>query len=91
MPHSVAIVIDRVEESPDITRILSTIHVERPSQKGILIGKRGQMLKNIGTAARQQIQKLIAGKVYLELFVKVQLKWRQSRTRLAELGYRIEE
>ncbi len=91
VPHSVAIVIDRVEESPDITRILSTIHVERPSQKGILIGKRGQMLKNIGTAARQQIQKLIAGKVYLELFVKVQLKWRQSRTRLAELGYRIEE
>ena len=49
------------------------------------------MLKTIGSTARQQIQKLIAGKVYLELFVKVQPKWRQSRLRLAELGYRLEE
>ncbi len=91
VPHSVAIVIDRVDEAPEITRILATIHVERPSQKGILIGKGGQMLKTIGTAARQQIQKLVAGKVYLELFVKVQPKWRQSRTQLAELGYKVEE
>jgi GTP-binding protein Era len=49
------------------------------------------MLKAIGSAARQQIQKLIAGKVYLELFVKVQPKWRQSRSQLAELGYRVED
>ncbi|MEG3844872.1 KH domain-containing protein, partial [Microcoleus sp. herbarium14] len=70
---------------------LATIHVERDSQKGILIGKSGSMLKSIGSAAREQIQKLIEGKVYLELFVKVQPKWRQSRTRLAELGYRVEE
>ncbi len=91
VPHSTAIAIERVEEEPTITRILATIHVERPSQKGILIGKRGEMLKAIGSAARQQIQKLIAGKVYLELFVKVQPKWRQSSTRLAELGYRVEK
>ncbi|MEL7038748.1 MAG: GTPase Era [Cyanobacteria bacterium J06592_8] len=91
VPHSVAISIDRVEEDPKITRILATIHVERPSQKGILIGKKGQMLKMIGSEARQQIQKLIAGQVYLELFVKVQPKWRQSRSRLADLGYRVEE
>jgi GTPase len=91
VPHSVAIVIDVVEEEPTITRILATIHVERDSQKGILIGKGGKMLKEIGTAARQQIQKLVMGKVYLELFVKVQPKWRQSRTQLNELGYRIEE
>lgn len=91
VPHSTAIVIDRVDEEATITRVLATIHVERPSQKGILIGKGGSMLKAIGTAARQQIQKLIAGKVYLELFVKVQPKWRQSRSQLAELGYRIEE
>lgn len=90
IPHSVAIVIDRVDESPNITRILATIHVERSSQKQILIGKQGQMLKAIGTEARQQIQKLIAGKVYLELFVKVQPKWRQSRMHLAEFGYQIE-
>ncbi|MDB9310548.1 GTPase Era [Aphanizomenon sp. CS-733/32] len=91
VPHSVAIGIDLVEEAPKITRVLATVHVERDSQKGILIGKGGTMLKAIGSEARQQIQKLIAGKVYLELFVKVQPKWRHSRVRLAELGYRVEE
>lgn len=91
VPHSVAVVIDRVEEDPMITRVLATIYVERPSQKGILIGKGGSMLKQIGTEARQQMQKLIAGQVYLELFVKVQPKWRQSRFQLAELGYQVEE
>jgi GTP-binding protein Era len=91
VPHSVAITIDLVEEEPTITRILATIHVERDSQKGILIGKKGSMLKSIGSAAREQMQKLISGKVYLELFVKVQPKWRQSRFHLAELGYRVEE
>ncbi|MDZ7956232.1 GTPase Era [Nostoc sp. DedQUE09] len=91
VPHSVAIAIDLVEEIPSITRVLATINVERDSQKGILIGKGGAMLKAIGSEAREQIQKLIAGKVYLELFVKVQPKWRQSRISLAELGYRVEE
>jgi GTP-binding protein Era len=91
IPHSVAITIDVVEEDPKITRILSTIHVERQSQKGIVIGKGGSMLKQIGSAAREQMQKLIAGKVYLELFVKVVPKWRQSRLQLAEFGYRVED
>ncbi|RAM51451.1 MAG: GTPase Era [Hapalosiphonaceae cyanobacterium JJU2] len=91
IPHSVAISIDKVEETTTVTRVFATIHVERDSQKGILIGKGGSMLKAVGSAAREQIQKLIAGKVYLELFVKVQPKWRQSRIRLAELGYRVEE
>ena len=91
VPHSVAIAIDKVEEEPKITRIMATIHVERSSQKGILIGKKGQMLKAIGTEARQQIQKLVMGKVHLELFVRVQARWRQSRLRLAEFGYRPEQ
>lgn len=91
IPHSVAITIEKVEEAPTITRVFATINVERDSQKGILIGKGGTMLKAVGSAAREQIQKLIAGKVYLELFVKVQPKWRQSRLRLSELGYRVEE
>jgi GTP-binding protein Era len=91
VPHSVAVTIDIVEEDPKITRILATIHVERDSQKGIVIGKGGGMLKQIGSAAREQMQKLIAGKVYLELFVKVVPKWRQSRLQLAEFGYRVEE
>jgi GTP-binding protein Era len=91
VPHSVAIAIERVEEDTNITRILATIHVERDSQKGILIGKKGSMLKTIGSAAREQIQKLVMGQVYLELFVKVVPKWRQSRSRLEDFGYRVEE
>jgi GTPase len=90
VPHSVAIAIDRVDEQAKLTHVMATINVERDSQKGILIGKGGSMLKAIGTAAREQMQKLIAGKVHLELFVKVQPRWRQSRTRLAEFGYREE-
>ena len=91
IPHSVAIVIEKVEETPQCTRLFAAITVERDSQKGILIGKKGSMLKAIGTAARQQIQKLIDGDVYLQLFVKVEPQWRQSRSQLADLGYRIEE
>ncbi|MFB2881704.1 GTPase Era [Floridanema aerugineum] len=91
VPHSVAVTIEQVEESATITRVWATIHVERDSQKGILIGKAGGMLKAIGSAAREQMQKLIAGKIYLELFVKVQPKWRQSRLRLAEFGYKVED
>jgi len=91
IPHSVAITIEKVEETPKITKINAAINIERSSQKGILIGKKGSMLKMIGTEARQQIQKLISGEVYLELFVKVEPKWRQSRLRLAEFGYRVEE
>lgn len=90
VPHSVAVCIDKVEETPKLTRILATVYVERPSQKGILIGKQGQMMKEIGSMAREQVQKLIDGKVYLELFVKVTPKWRQSRFHLAEMGYRVE-
>lgn len=91
VPHSVAVAIERVEETPTITNVLATVFVERSSQKGILIGKKGSMMKTINTAAREQMQKLIAGKVYLEVFVKVQSRWRQSRSHLAELGYRVEE
>ena len=91
IPHSVAIAIEKVEETPKITKIFAAINVERSSQKGILIGKKGSMLKQIGSAARQQIQKLITGNVYLELFVKVEPKWRQSRLRLAEFGYQVDK
>ncbi|MEM7770629.1 MAG: GTPase Era [Cyanobacteria bacterium P01_E01_bin.6] len=90
VPHAVAIAIDKVEEEAKLTRVLATINVERSSQKGIVIGKGGQMLKTIGSEARQQIQKLVMGKVHLELFVRVQSQWRQSRTHLAEFGYRKE-
>jgi GTP-binding protein Era len=91
VPHSVAVVIEKVAETATATRVFAAINVERDSQKGILIGKNGSMLKAIGIAARQQIQKLIAGEVYLKLFVKVEPKWRQSRLQLAEFGYKVEE
>ncbi len=90
IPHSVAVVIEKVEETPTITRVFAAINVERDSQKGIIIGKKGTMLKAIGSAAREQMQKLITGEVYLKLFVKVKPKWRQSSLRLSEFGYHLE-
>ncbi len=88
IPHSVAVSIDRIVEDGPRTAILATVLVERSSQKGILIGKGGSMLKEIGSGARQQMVKLIDGPVYLELFVKVVPNWRRNPARLAELGYR---
>ncbi|MGQ9865585.1 MAG: GTPase Era, partial [Pseudanabaenaceae cyanobacterium] len=87
VPHSVAVAIDRVVEEPKLTRVLATIVVERSSQKAILIGAKGQMLKEIGSRARGQMQALLGTKVFLELFVKVVPKWRASPRRLADLGY----
>jgi len=88
IPHSVAVSIDRIVDDGPRTAILATVLVERSSQKGILIGKGGLMLKEIGSGARQQMVKLIDGPVYLELFVKVVPNWRRNPARLAELGYR---
>ncbi len=88
IPHSVAVQIERIVDDKERTAVLATVLVERTSQKGILIGKGGRMLRQIGTGARQQMQKLISGPVYLELFVKVVPNWRRSSSRLAELGYR---
>tara|TARA_B100001093_G_scaffold167701_1_gene160366 strand:+ start:305 stop:1258 length:954 start_codon:yes stop_codon:yes gene_type:complete len=93
VPHSVAVSIDRIEEMPAKgkgnvrTAVLATVLVERKSQKGILIGKGGAMLRTIGQGARLQMQTLIDGPVYLELFVKVVPNWRSKPARLAELGY----
>jgi GTP-binding protein Era len=93
VPHSVAVTIDRIEEVEGgrrggRTAVLATVLVERSSQKGILIGRGGQMLRTIGQGARLQMQKLFDGPVYLELFVKVVPNWRRHPGRLAELGYR---
>jgi GTPase len=87
IPHSVAVQIERIVDDGPRTAVLATVLVERSSQKGILIGKGGRMLKEIGSGARQQMQKLIDGPVYLELFVKVVPNWRRSAARLSELGY----
>jgi GTPase len=91
IPHSVAISIERIETTPKLTKIYAAIAIERKSQKGILIGKNGSMLKQIGTEARKNLQKLIENQVYLELFVKVEPQWRSSRFLLEEFGYRVED
>lgn len=79
IPHSVAVVIENYEEKEDIDRIFATIHVEHDSQKGIMIGKKGQMLKTIGMQARTELEKMLEKKVYLELTVKVSKDWRKKK------------
>lgn len=78
IPHSVAVLIEKYEEKEDIDRIFAKIHVEHESQKGIMIGKNGQMLKTIGTQARIELEKMLDKKVYLELNVKVSKDWRKK-------------
>jgi len=88
VPHSVTVIVEQFEEGKKLTRIAAAIFCERDSQKGILIGRQGQMLKKIGTAARLEIERMIGTKVFLELFVKVQPKWRESRVFVEELDWR---
>ncbi len=89
VPHSVAVVIDEMNrrDSGNMVDITATIVVERPSQKGILIGKQGGMLKKIGSLARQDIEQLLGSKVYLELWVKVQKDWRNRPFNLRDFGF----
>lgn len=91
IPHSCAVVIDNFSEQPDIVKIKATIHVEHDSQKGIVIGKKGAMLKAIGTQAREEIEEMVDNKVFLELFVKVSKNWRKNENLLKDFGYQKEE
>lgn len=88
VPHSVAVVVDEWKEEGRLTRITATIHVERPGQKAIIVGARAALLKEIGTAARLEIEKLLDRKVFLSLFVKVSPKWRENESFLKELDWR---
>ncbi len=88
IPYSVAVEIINWEEKSDIIIIEANIYVEKESQKGIIIGKKGGRLKKIGTLARQDIERLLNTKVYLELWVKVKEDWRDRPGILKELGYR---
>jgi GTPase len=89
IPYGVAVLIDKFEEKepPEPVVIKATICVEKDSQKGILIGTKGQQLKAIGSAARQEIEKLLDQKVFLELWVKVMKNWRKDEKFLKQLGY----
>ncbi len=96
VPHSVAVLVDNYEELPKLLKIRATFYVERDGQKGILIGKGGEMMKRIGTSARQELEEILGIKVFLELYVKVQPDWRDNaaivkqldwRTQLGQLGW----
>lgn len=88
IPYSSTVIVERYEEEGKLVRIAAAIYCERESQKPILIGRGGQMLKKIGTGARQQIEKMLGKKVFLELFVKVKPGWRESRQFIDELDWR---
>ncbi len=89
IPHSVAVTVDKMQKDEfDKVHVYANIIVERKSQKGIIIGKGGRLLKEIGTRARRDIQQLLGNKVYLELWVKVEKDWRKRKSNLQEYGYR---
>ena len=92
VPHATAVVVDRMrDQEGGELQIEATIYVERPGQKGIIIGKKGQMLKQIGIAARQEIEALLGEKVNLRLWVKVQKNWRSDPAFIKSIGYNAKE
>jgi GTPase len=90
VPQAVGVLIDTYEEGERLIRIRATLQVEREGQKGILIGKRGEMLKEIGTAARKELEELTGVKVFLELHVRVEPGWREDPRQVRQLDWRLE-
>jgi GTP-binding protein Era len=88
IPYATTVIVDNFEEGARLTRIAATIYCEREGQKGILVGKGGKMLKKIGTSARLQIERMLGTKVFLELYVKAEAGWRDSRRFVEELDWR---
>lgn len=88
VPHSVAVTVDRWEETPRITRIYATIRVERAGQKAIVIGSKGAVLKKIGTLARHEMERILGVRIYLDLHVRVQPGWREQPAFLDALDWR---
>ncbi|WP_419881424.1 GTPase Era [Peribacillus sp. B-H-3] len=93
IPHSVAVVIDSIKkmDNSETINVMATIVVERDSQKGIVIGKQGKMLKEVGSRARVDIENLLGSKVFLELWVKVQKDWRNKMSQLRDYGFNEDE
>jgi GTP-binding protein Era len=87
LPYALAVFVDKFEETPRLVRIEVTLNVERDTQKKILIGHKGAMLKKIGTEARKELESLLGAKVFLGLFVKVALDWRDNPQRVRELDW----
>jgi len=90
VPHAVAVVVEEFKERENgVVYIAANIFVEKSSQKGIIIGNKGQMLRQIGEAARHEIERMVGGRVYLDLWVKVSKNWRRDERELRRLGYSI--
>jgi len=90
VPYALAVVVEKFEETPKLLRIEATMNVERDSQKKILIGRKGGMLKKIGTEARKELETILGAKIYLGLFVKVVSDWREDPQRVRELDWRFQ-
>lgn len=88
VPHAVAVVVDHFAENDKLLRIRATIYVEREGQKGIMIGRGGAKMKDIGTAARKELETILGARIFLELHVKVQPNWRQNRAMIKQLDWR---
>ena len=91
IPHGIGIKIDKMEKEDGILNIYATIYCDKQSHKSIIIGKNGQMLKNIGQRARQELEKIFNTKIYMELWVKVKEHWKDSNSLLNELGFNSED
>jgi len=87
VPHALKVEVEKWEETPKVLRIEMTLTVERASQKKILIGKKGEMLKEIGTRARKELEEILSAKIYLGLFVKVAENWRENPMAVRELDW----
>lgn len=87
VPYSTEVIVEKFDEKDGAIHIMAVIYVERDSQKGILIGKGGTMLKRVGTAARKDIETFFDKRVYLEIFVKVEPNWRNRENKLRSFGY----
>jgi GTP-binding protein Era len=90
IPHGVAVVIESFEESSKLIKIRAEIFCEKESHKPIIIGKRGDMLKKIGSMAREDMEKLFGVKVFLDLWVKVKENWREQNAAIANFGFKDE-
>jgi len=88
VPYALAVVVEKYEETPKLLRIEAVMNVERDSQKKILIGHKGEMLKKIGTEARKELEAILGSKIYLGLFVKVTPDWRENPQKVRELDWR---
>jgi GTP-binding protein Era len=87
VPYSTEVIVEKFDEKDTSIHIMAVVYVERDSQKGIIIGKGGSMLKKVGVEARKDIEQFFGKRVFLEVFVKVEANWRNRENKLRQFGY----